>query len=133
MDTDATHNYLASFEVKRLGLVLERGKGKVKAINSAAQPIAEIVQSVPIKVGPFEGWTNLSVVQMDDFKLILGLEYLRDTKTAVLQHSDLLIMMGSKPFIIPTQVEKTARKASRPSNIVGVLRGMNPHFYALFE
>ncbi|KAK4402746.1 hypothetical protein Sango_1015300 [Sesamum angolense] len=36
IDTGATHNYLASAEVERLGLVLEKGVGRVKAINSAA-------------------------------------------------------------------------------------------------
>ncbi|KAL0291758.1 UNVERIFIED_CONTAM: hypothetical protein Sradi_7014400 [Sesamum radiatum] len=36
VDTGATHNYLASAEVERLGLVLEKGVGRVKAINSAA-------------------------------------------------------------------------------------------------
>ncbi|KAL0411108.1 UNVERIFIED_CONTAM: hypothetical protein Slati_3700500 [Sesamum latifolium] len=82
IDTGATHNYLASAEVERLGLVLEKGVGRVKAINSAAQPIAGVAKSVLIKVGPFEGKTNLSVVVMDDFKLILGLEFLRDTRTA---------------------------------------------------
>ncbi|KAL0361413.1 UNVERIFIED_CONTAM: hypothetical protein Sradi_3825800 [Sesamum radiatum] len=81
--TAATHNYLASTEVERLGLVLEKGVGRVKAINLAAQPIAGLAKSVLIKVGPFEGKTNLSVLVMDDIKLILGLEFLRDTRTAV--------------------------------------------------
>ncbi|KAK4387227.1 hypothetical protein Sango_2593300 [Sesamum angolense] len=79
IDTGATHNYLASAEVERLGLVLEKGVGQVKAINSAAQPFVGVAKSVLIKVGPFEGKTNLFVVVMDDFKLILGLEFLRDT------------------------------------------------------
>ncbi|XP_022888965.1 uncharacterized protein LOC111404384 [Olea europaea var. sylvestris] len=104
VDTGATHIYLACIEVERLGLVLEKGSGKVKAINSTAQPIAGVVKSVLIKAGPFEGRTNLSAVQMDDFKLILGLEFLWDTKTAVLPYSDSLMMMGNKPCVIPTQV-----------------------------
>ncbi|KAL0293482.1 UNVERIFIED_CONTAM: Transposon Tf2-12 polyprotein [Sesamum radiatum] len=49
VDTGATHNYLASAEVERLGLVLEKGVGRVKAINSAAQPIAGVAKSVLIK------------------------------------------------------------------------------------
>ncbi|KAL0449382.1 UNVERIFIED_CONTAM: hypothetical protein Slati_1494600 [Sesamum latifolium] len=76
IDTGATHNYLASAEVERLGLVLEKGVGRVKAINSAAQLIAGVAKSMLIKVGPFEGMTNISVVVMDDFKLILGLKFL---------------------------------------------------------
>ncbi|KAL0290272.1 UNVERIFIED_CONTAM: hypothetical protein Scaly_2677500 [Sesamum calycinum] len=75
IDTGATHNYLAGAEVERLGFVLEKEVGRVKAINSAAQPIVRVAKSGLIKVGPFEGKTNLSIVVMDDFKLILGLKF----------------------------------------------------------
>ncbi|KAL2252569.1 UNVERIFIED_CONTAM: RNA-directed DNA polymerase [Sesamum indicum] len=110
IDTGASHNYLASAEVARLGLMLEKGVGRVKAINSAAQPIASVAKSVVIKVGAYEGKTNLSVVVMDDFKLILGLEFLWDTRTAVLPHSDSLMMMGAKLCVIPTLVGRTGDK-----------------------
>ncbi|KAL2526034.1 Uncharacterized protein Adt_11088 [Abeliophyllum distichum] len=43
---------------------------------------------------------------MDDFKLILGLEFLWDTKTAVLLYFDSLMMMQSKPYVIPMLIEK---------------------------
>ncbi|KAL0307187.1 UNVERIFIED_CONTAM: hypothetical protein Sradi_6136000 [Sesamum radiatum] len=49
IDTRATHNYFASAKVERLGLVLEKGVGRVKAINSAAQPIVGVAKSVLIK------------------------------------------------------------------------------------
>ncbi|KAL2457317.1 Uncharacterized protein Adt_46409 [Abeliophyllum distichum] len=78
----ATHNYLADLEVKYLELVLEERSGKVKAINSVAQPISGVAKSVLIKVGPFKGRTNLFAVHMDDFKQILGLDFLRDMKSA---------------------------------------------------
>ncbi|KAL0416167.1 UNVERIFIED_CONTAM: hypothetical protein Slati_3448600 [Sesamum latifolium] len=112
IDIGATHNYLASAEVERLGLVLEKGVGRVKAINSAAQPIAGVAKSVLIKVCPFKGKTNLYVVVMDDFKVILGLEFLRDTRTAVLPHVDSLLMMGTKPCVIPTLAWRTGEKKS---------------------
>ncbi|KAL2525965.1 Uncharacterized protein Adt_11019 [Abeliophyllum distichum] len=83
VDTGTTHNYLASPEVEHLGLVLEKNSRKVKTINSFAQSIAGVAKSVLIKVRLFEWKTNLSAVQMDDFKLILGLEFLQDTKTVV--------------------------------------------------
>ncbi|KAK2989232.1 hypothetical protein RJ640_029530 [Escallonia rubra] len=111
VDTGATHNYISSTEVERLGLTLEKGYIRVKAINSAAQPVAGIARSVLIKIGPYEGRTNFSVVIMDDFKLILGLEFLRDTKTTVMPCTNSLAMLGSKPCVIPT-VSPRAGKCS---------------------
>ncbi|KAK3009125.1 hypothetical protein RJ639_014921 [Escallonia herrerae] len=102
VDTGATHNYISSTEVERLCLTLEKGCGRVKAINSAAQPVAGIARSVLIKIGPYEGRINFSVVIMDDFKLILGLEFLRDTKTTVMPCTNSLAMLGNKPCVIPT-------------------------------
>ncbi|KAK2981391.1 hypothetical protein RJ640_003351 [Escallonia rubra] len=50
VDTGATHNYISSTKVERLGLTLEKGCRRVKAINSAAQPVAGIARSVLIKL-----------------------------------------------------------------------------------
>ncbi|KAL0406139.1 UNVERIFIED_CONTAM: hypothetical protein Slati_3927800 [Sesamum latifolium] len=47
---------------------------------------------------------------MDDFKFILGLNFLRDTRTAVLPHVDSLMMMGAKPCVIPTLAGRTGEK-----------------------
>ncbi|KAK3007812.1 hypothetical protein RJ639_015204 [Escallonia herrerae] len=112
VDTGATHNYISSTEVERLGLTLEKGCGRVKAINSAAQPVAGIARSVLIKIGPYEGRTNFSVVIMDDFKLILGLEFLRDTKTTVMPCTNSLVMLGNKPCVIPTISSRAGEHAS---------------------
>ncbi|KAL0373914.1 UNVERIFIED_CONTAM: hypothetical protein Sradi_3307100 [Sesamum radiatum] len=46
VDIGATYNYLASVEVERLGLVVEKGAGRVKAINSTVQPIAGVANSI---------------------------------------------------------------------------------------
>ncbi|KAK2998242.1 hypothetical protein RJ639_023921 [Escallonia herrerae] len=102
VDTGATHNYISSTEVERLGLTLETRCRRVKAINSATQPEAGIARSVLIKVGPYEGRNNFSIVPMDDFKLILGLEFLRNTKTTVMSCTNSLAMLGNKPCVIPT-------------------------------
>ncbi|KAL0298947.1 UNVERIFIED_CONTAM: Transposon Ty3-G Gag-Pol polyprotein [Sesamum radiatum] len=61
-------------------------------------------------VGPFEGKTNLSIVVMDDFKLILELEFLQDTRTVILPHVDSLMMLRANPCIIPTLAGRTGAK-----------------------
>ncbi|KAK2987590.1 hypothetical protein RJ640_027891 [Escallonia rubra] len=124
VDTGATHNYISSTEVERLGLTLEKGCGRVKAINSAAQPVAGIARSVLIKIGLYEGRTNFSVVIMDDFKLILGLEFLRDTKTTVMPCTNSLAMLGSKPCVISTI---SPRAGERSISTLQLKKGLKRH------
>ncbi|KAL0375824.1 UNVERIFIED_CONTAM: hypothetical protein Scaly_0700000 [Sesamum calycinum] len=47
---------------------------------------------------------------MDDFKLILGLKFLRDTHTVVLPHVDSLMMLAAKPCIVPALAGRTGEK-----------------------
>ncbi|KAL0408362.1 UNVERIFIED_CONTAM: hypothetical protein Sradi_1770600 [Sesamum radiatum] len=47
---------------------------------------------------------------MDDFKLIIGFEFLRDTRTAVLPHVDSLMVIGARPCVIPTLAGQTGEK-----------------------
>ncbi|KAL0456382.1 UNVERIFIED_CONTAM: hypothetical protein Slati_0977400 [Sesamum latifolium] len=47
---------------------------------------------------------------MEDFKLIIRLEFLRDTRTVVLPHVDFLMMMEAKPCIIPKLAGRNGEK-----------------------
>ncbi|XP_070057602.1 uncharacterized protein [Nicotiana tomentosiformis] len=104
IDTGATHNYLASTQVQRLGLVVQKSRGRVKAINSPPQPVGRIAKEVPMKLGPYKGRINLRITIIDDFELIVGLEFLRQTNTIPVPYANMLLMMGYnrvKPRIIP--------------------------------
>ncbi|XP_070028708.1 uncharacterized protein [Nicotiana sylvestris] len=65
IDTGATHNYLASTQVERLGLVVGKGRGSVKVINSPPQPVDGIAKEVPVKLGPNEGKFNLCMLKKE--------------------------------------------------------------------
>ncbi|XP_060182296.1 uncharacterized protein LOC132611959 [Lycium barbarum] len=111
IDTGATHNYLATTEVERLGLVVGKGKGRVKAINSPPQLVGGIAKRVPVKMGPYEGKFDLRVVIIDDFELIVGLEFMRQTNIIPIPYADVLLMMranGAKPCIVPCTTIKMA-------------------------
>lgn len=48
----------------------------MKAVNSEARPIAGLAKDVPLKIGAWSGVANLMAVAMDDFQVILGMEFL---------------------------------------------------------
>jgi hypothetical protein len=45
---------------------------------------------------------GFSIVVMDDFKVILGLEFFRETKTSVMPSTGTLAMLGNKPVHYPS-------------------------------
>ena len=47
---------------------------------------------------------------MDDFQAILGLEFLRETMTAVMPYNHTMWRMGKKPCLIPTMSTNNAEK-----------------------
>nr|GEZ05333.1 hypothetical protein [Tanacetum cinerariifolium] len=75
VDSGATHNFMADDEAKRLGINAMKGSGTLKAVNSLAKAIYRVAKDVPTKIRELEGMTDLLVVPMDDFKVVLGLEF----------------------------------------------------------
>lgn len=70
-----------------------------------------IAKEVPVKLDPYEGNFNLRVVIIDDFELIVVLEFMRQTNTMFVPYADMLMMMGkngAKPCIILCMLVKMA-------------------------
>nr|GEY17469.1 reverse transcriptase [Tanacetum cinerariifolium] len=63
-------------EAERLGINATKGSGTIKAVNSSAKPIHGVAKDAWTKIGEYEGTIDLSMVPMDDFKVVLGLEFL---------------------------------------------------------
>ncbi|GJU87434.1 gag-aspartyl protease domain-containing protein [Tanacetum coccineum] len=74
VDTGASHNFISVDEAKRLGLETTKDSGWIKAINGDAKAISGVARGVKAKIKGWEGELDLSVVPMDDYKLVLGIE-----------------------------------------------------------
>ncbi|XP_077250383.1 uncharacterized protein LOC143889876 [Tasmannia lanceolata] len=108
IDTGATHNFVSEQEAKRLVLKLEKDDWKMKAINSEARPVTGKVRSVPIKIGAWSGTTNLMAAPLDDFHVILGIEFLNQAKAIPMPYLNSLCMFGEKApcMILATRQER---------------------------
>jgi hypothetical protein len=83
VDTGATHNFLSDRIVARLGLRVDKGNSKMKAVNYEAKPIVRVAKIVPLQIGEWSGKFYLMLVPLDDFHFILGLELLWKTRVYV--------------------------------------------------
>ncbi|GKC36242.1 gag-aspartyl protease domain-containing protein [Tanacetum coccineum] len=104
VDFGATHNFVAVDEAKRLGINATKGSVATKAVNSKAKPIHGVAKDVRAKIEEWEGVIDLSVVPMDDFKVLLGLEFLDKVRAfSMLFDNSLCILDGGKTCMVNTE------------------------------
>ncbi|ERM94692.1 hypothetical protein AMTR_s00011p00232500, partial [Amborella trichopoda] len=96
VDTGATHNFISGDEAKRLGLHLEKDSSRLKAVNSEAKPLLGVAKAVELKLGGWSGTVNLSAVPMNDFRVILGMDFLRAAKVAPMPYLGVVSIMDTK-------------------------------------
>ncbi|KAL4368415.1 hypothetical protein GQ457_05G001620 [Hibiscus cannabinus] len=103
LDTGASHNFVSIDEADRLGLKATGAKGAVKAINSVARPIHGVAQEVKTIVGTWSGRMNYTIVPMDDFKVVLGLEFFNQAKAILMPFANAMsITEGNQACVVPT-------------------------------
>ena len=101
LDTGATHNFVAERMVKPLQLSVGKASSKIKAVNSEAQPVAGMAREVAISLGNWSGRIELMVVPLDDFDIILGIDFMSSARVAVLPYlGGMLIMDEDNPSLV---------------------------------
>lgn len=113
VDTGATHNMVSNVVVARLKLNIEKHISHVKAINSKVQPVAGIVRGATIVLGGWKGKIDLLTMRLDDFNLVLDIDFLTTAKAAVMLHlGGMLLMEEARPFFVNHfQKEKKEKEA----------------------
>ncbi|KAK4403116.1 hypothetical protein Sango_1052300 [Sesamum angolense] len=73
-DDEGGFSWINPLQLK-LGLTLAQHSRRIKAVNSEAKPIQGVAY-VELKVGAWTGKCNLMVVSLDDFDVILGMDFM---------------------------------------------------------
>ncbi|KAA0050283.1 Asp_protease_2 domain-containing protein [Cucumis melo var. makuwa] len=76
LDSDDKSNQAEEAEARRLSLRWKKDSGRMKVVNSVALPIVGLVKRTMIKLGEWKGPVDFVVVKMDDFDVVLGMEFL---------------------------------------------------------
>lgn len=68
----------------------------MKAVNYVAQLGYGMTLDVPLKIGHWFGVHNLIVVSLDNFNVLLGIDFMRKFKVSPIPHVDDLMFVGEK-------------------------------------
>ncbi|TYK27683.1 uncharacterized protein E5676_scaffold225G00120 [Cucumis melo var. makuwa] len=106
VDSGATHNFITEANARRLRLRWERNSEKMKAVNSIALPIVGLVKRTMIKLGGWKGPVDFVVVKMDDFDVVLGMEFLLEHQVILMPSAKCLAITGSFSTVVQANIRQ---------------------------
>ncbi|WRX12417.1 Aspartic peptidase [Theobroma cacao] len=120
-------------EAKRCGLKVEKDFGQMKAVNFPASTIMGNAKDIKVKIGSWEGKINLTVVTIDDFDFVLGLDFMMKAPAIPFPTASYLMFFGERPYVIGINiacnhrlVRSTANRTSKSGRYDNDLGGGGP-------
>ncbi|KAL0328234.1 UNVERIFIED_CONTAM: Transposon Ty3-G Gag-Pol polyprotein [Sesamum calycinum] len=141
LDSGATYNFVANREIQKLGLTLTQHSSRIKAVNSEAKPI-QGAACVELKVGAWTGQCKLLAVPLDDFDVILGMDFMLLANAMVMPYLNGLFIVdpSSTCFVQGTYLQDSVRSTEKKDSLMsamqvkaGLRRGDQTYLAALIE
>lgn len=96
-----SHNFITLEEAKRVGLQVSKGRGWLKTMNANAKPITGTTQGVDLHLGTWKGKIDFLRAHMDDFKVVIGMEFLRKVNAVPMSYyNSVCIMEKGSPCMV---------------------------------
>ena len=109
IDTGATHKFVSKEEARRLKLQTSKEAGWLKAVNFAAKPSQGVARGVTMKIRPWKCKVDFTVAPMDDFKAVIGMDFLRQVKVLPVPFLRSMAILEEAPCMVPTITEGKAK------------------------
>ncbi|WCJ29454.1 Transposon Tf2-6 polyprotein [Euphorbia peplus] len=110
VDSGAIDNFITDTEARRLKLEVHKESGKLKAVNSAAQSIVGTALKVPCKLGSWAGALDFTIAPMDDFDIVLGMDFLKKSWAIPIVPAKCIIFMNGDPCVVPVSISPISEK-----------------------
>ncbi|KAG6478499.1 hypothetical protein ZIOFF_061942 [Zingiber officinale] len=141
VDTGATHTFVSAKLVQEYGLSIRKCPKYIKSVNAKAQAVVGMAYNVPLTVGTQVGKANMMMIPLEDFQIILGMDFLRKTKTVPMPHLDgVMVMQESNPCFVSAVHPYGKDQNKGKTNIIsaislekGLRRGETTYLAALID
>ena len=93
VNTGGTHSCVASGVATTLGLTIEAYTNIVTSLNGRDHWVEGIIRFYPLKMGEWVGCCDLIVMDLQDFKMIIGMDFLTQEEVSIFPYSRTLAFM----------------------------------------
>jgi len=102
VDTGANTVYMARELADEIHLQYKKEKGYVKGVNAKSLPIHGVARGADIRIGPWKGKIDITIVPLDDRKFYLGMDFLDKARAFIVPYaSALFVMVDGQAHAIP--------------------------------
>ncbi|KAA0054480.1 Asp_protease_2 domain-containing protein [Cucumis melo var. makuwa] len=122
VDSGATHNFITEVEARHLRLHWKKDSERMKVVNFVALSIVGLVKRTMMKLGGWKGPVDFVVVKMDNFDVVLGMEFLLEHQVILMPSAKCLVITG----FFPTVVRADIRQPNRFKTILVIQLNKNP-------
>ncbi|EOY26319.1 Uncharacterized protein TCM_027814 [Theobroma cacao] len=96
VDTGASDLFVSEQGAAKLDLKADSAGGWVKTVNSKWVRIKGIAKGIDVQLGEWHGTEDIEVIQMDDYEVVMGLNFLERIQALLVPHEDSICIVGSK-------------------------------------
>eukprot|EP00253_Pinus_taeda_P003556 PITA_03556 len=86
IDSGASHNFMSEDTVRRLSLKFVPVEAHMKTVNSPPTAILGIAEKVDTVLGEWSGKVDFTIVRIDDYEAVLGMEFMEKFEAMVVPH-----------------------------------------------
>ncbi|XP_039048982.1 uncharacterized protein LOC120189924 [Hibiscus syriacus] len=104
VDTGATYIFISPEKANRCEFIVTKEVGQMKAVNSTASTICGGAKRVSIKLGSWKGSVDFTIYHMNDFDVVLGLDFIMAAQVIPVTASSCLMFMGEQPCVVPATI-----------------------------
>ncbi|KAL3522775.1 hypothetical protein ACH5RR_015609 [Cinchona calisaya] len=135
VDTGATDFFISIEAAKKLNLQVGKGMGTLKTVNTKEVPVHGLASNVDVAMGQWKGKTSLEVIPLNDYDVVIGLDFLDRISAMLLPFADCICILDSQyQCVVPLKREsgRNHKNLSAIQLCSGLKRG-DPTFLATLK
>ncbi|KAF2286592.1 hypothetical protein GH714_021001 [Hevea brasiliensis] len=134
VDTGASDNFLRLEEAQKLGITFSGKSGWLKAVNSKPTPTHGVAANVNVRIGEWTGLINFSVVSMDDYSCVLGMDFMDRVRAIPIPFANSLCIVEDKgACTVPLRRGRAAGSTLSALQLAKGVRKLEPTFLVALQ